>query len=425
MINEIRDYVSFLQEKGLDNKGSTIAQILKNERLKRNLTLEELSKGICSISYLCKLENYAIRCNQEYVKELFERMDIDYGEVCANDSDTLVDECIKNYFYDRHEEIICAYQKTINVPFSSGKALIKCFYHLVKKEYELFKEEVKALDKIKYTLSGNDSLVYIYIVIEYLINICDYVQALDYLRAVDILEIKPKILYYMFIEANIIVSFNLQNHCRLLQKYHEYEQNTFIGYPIGRKQEMRMIYNATIASEYSEQVFEDIETIDYEQISCDYRFNVLYYQYLIKMNYGDKQELFNDIVNKSYYIDTRFVGLLGYLCYKTNIKANYTILLNVVENVKFNEEDRIHQEFACFILLYASNVRNEELTAYLRTKIIPNLNKEINFLYNEVYQEIFINLLVAESKYKEAFYLVSKLTKKEMMSKLKLLRKPN
>ena len=54
------------------------SQLLKRKRLEQNRTLEEVSKGICSPSYLSKIENGQVDADAIYYKALFEKLDLKY-----------------------------------------------------------------------------------------------------------------------------------------------------------------------------------------------------------------------------------------------------------------------------------------------------------------------------------------------------------
>nr|WP_239534255.1 helix-turn-helix domain-containing protein [Thalassobacillus pellis] len=62
------------------------------ERVKQGLTQEQLSRGVCSITYLSKLENHRISDpNQETVELLLNKLDLTYYE-----QESIVAECLEN-----------------------------------------------------------------------------------------------------------------------------------------------------------------------------------------------------------------------------------------------------------------------------------------------------------------------------------------
>ena len=58
---------------------SDIGSLIKRKRKELNVTQDEISKGICSISYLSKIENNQIVPSDFYVREIMDKLDIDEG----------------------------------------------------------------------------------------------------------------------------------------------------------------------------------------------------------------------------------------------------------------------------------------------------------------------------------------------------------
>lgn len=58
----------------------TVGQVIKNERFKSRITQEELSDGICTPSYLSRLENGQVNPSPDIVKLLLERLGKDYNK---------------------------------------------------------------------------------------------------------------------------------------------------------------------------------------------------------------------------------------------------------------------------------------------------------------------------------------------------------
>ena len=128
----------------------------------------------------------------------------------------------------------------------------------------------------------------------------------------------------------------------------------------------------------------------------------------IKMIKGDKKELFWEIVNNTFYYDSRFLGLLAVICYMENDEELYNKLLELVEKYNFLAEDSIHQRFVFFVLLNKTSSSNCEFIKYVKEEIINKLDNETYPLYDDIYKEIYLRLLLATSKYKESFYFLAK-----------------
>ena len=79
---------------------------IRARRIRLNLTLEALADGICSLSYLCKIETSKIEPNIAFLRELCERL-----ELSTTQLDTLLNlrevliECVNAYLFNDIETI--------------------------------------------------------------------------------------------------------------------------------------------------------------------------------------------------------------------------------------------------------------------------------------------------------------------------------
>lgn len=62
-------------------QNNTFSQVLKRKRLEKKRTLEELAQGICSPSYLSKIENAIVKVDEYYYQLLFEKLDIPFEDM--------------------------------------------------------------------------------------------------------------------------------------------------------------------------------------------------------------------------------------------------------------------------------------------------------------------------------------------------------
>lgn len=101
---------------------------IKNRRIALQRTLLSVSDKICSISYLCKLENNRISGNQLYVRELCDRVDLSDDKIDAllKLKDTLINVS-KAYFKHDYESIIMA--------IDEGKGLNNYRYQIIQMIY--------------------------------------------------------------------------------------------------------------------------------------------------------------------------------------------------------------------------------------------------------------------------------------------------
>lgn len=411
MIKNIMDFVAGISNREFNRESSIYAQILKNERIKRKMTLETMAKDICSVSYLCKLENSLVKRNDCFVKALFEKVNLNFDRISTDLTEELCDEILKAVFLRREDEVERLFDKVDGLPFSSSSEIIKCFYYLQKRDFEKYKEEFKLLEKIKFTLAETEAITLLYLVILYYMSIYDFKKAYEYLTLLDILNIENKELKYLVSEANLYTAFHLKNYKRFFLVYNQYEKITDSGYPTGRRIINKMLYNVVISSEYLGYVLDDVNSINLEDIPQTYKLDIMYYLLQIKMIKGDKKELFWEIINNTFYYDSRFLGLLAVICYLENDEELYKRLLELAEKYHFLEEDSIHQRFVFFVLLYKTSGSNNDFLRYIKEEIISKLDNESYPIYDDIYKEIYLRLLLSTSKYKESFYFLEKFIK--------------
>ena len=226
-------------------------------------------------------------------------------------SGRFLDETLKYYFNNDLNGLKNLFEKVKDLSYVVTNNIVKCFYFLKIRDYDAFIEAFKELSVIRETLGYFEANCYIFLAIEYYIKMYNFKKALYYLRSFELLENKNRYLNYLIIEANILVSAFLKVSSRLVVYYYKLIQISFAGYPNGRLMEMRMLYNLSISDEFSYDVLDDIESINFDLIPSDNRFNILFYIYLIKLKLTNYQTIFDDIYKNGYFIDSRFLGLLG------------------------------------------------------------------------------------------------------------------
>lgn len=101
-----------------DNKSDykDIGNFIKKRRKELKITQDEVTEGICSISYLSKIENNQIVPNNYYVREIMEKLDVD--EVVYTNSlreKEYLQRLLNAYYYMNDEEIKNMYEEIKNI----------------------------------------------------------------------------------------------------------------------------------------------------------------------------------------------------------------------------------------------------------------------------------------------------------------------
>ena len=78
------------------NNKKLIGSIIKFNRINKNISQKELSKGICVPSYLSRIENGELHPSEDVISVIFNRLGLDF-----NDSKEFIEEgieCLKEFF---------------------------------------------------------------------------------------------------------------------------------------------------------------------------------------------------------------------------------------------------------------------------------------------------------------------------------------
>jgi len=109
----------------VNNLEKHLGESLRKRRLELKLTQSDASAGICSVSYLSKVENSKMLPNRLFIREMSKRMGMDLDAFIKSSTDTeILDEGIKAYY---HREVGTLSRLKDNVKAASHPTLQSVF----------------------------------------------------------------------------------------------------------------------------------------------------------------------------------------------------------------------------------------------------------------------------------------------------------
>lgn len=407
MISKIEKLDILLNVKKDFNKHYLYSQILKNERTKRRLTLSEMAKGICSISYLCKFERNSIVADENYIRAIFERVNLDYNKVGLNIIEDGVKNIIKAYLNNHYTEIEKIYEMIDDTLFNAQNYLIKGFYFLIKEKYIEFKEIIATIDNIKETLMKEDIGVFMFLVIEYYIKTHQFSEAYKYLKYLEPMNFDFDELNWLIYEQQMVVGYNLKKYPLVYSFYNKLMGNYNIGYPSKRQLIIRLMLLDFQAHEYFSNVINEVNHLEIDEKDYFY-YDLIYWKSLIMLKGGMWTDVYDILIEKNLTFDVRFIGLLLYTVDLINKEEYIKKAVEIATNYDFKENDTIHQKFVRFMLIKFGSEKKYSLIEYLRFNIIPYNGTYTHHLYSDVYEKHYVEYLCKTSKYKEALSFYKK-----------------
>lgn len=178
--------------------GAGIGDLIKYERIRQGMKQAVLARGICSISYLSKIENNSVQASDDIIIQLLKRLNINYEDVKKTKDQEIE---FQNYLKNIYKEVTInkdrkyARKKLNNlldtIPYYSGNTLFSLLLVIIKIQLSIneIAESKKNIDFLKnvffdltksqqYILTKNEG-IYLYKLNDFLSSSKKFEKALD------------------------------------------------------------------------------------------------------------------------------------------------------------------------------------------------------------------------------------------------------
>lgn len=160
---KMKNVIETLQEKYNNvarNDKAKLAKFLKRRRMELGYTLEEVSDGICSTSYLSKIENCQVEVDDNYYHMLFEKLHLEYQSIVEHRMVPIYTEIIKAYLKDDRAFIESKLNGIVgnNAYCDTEIEMLVVIYNLIGGSMEEASTSIRKLELVKNTLSLDELL---------------------------------------------------------------------------------------------------------------------------------------------------------------------------------------------------------------------------------------------------------------------------
>ena len=132
---------------------------VKNRRFDLEMTLYNVSKNICSMSYLCKVENNKIVPNEYCVNEICNKLDIDNKTLKAiNNVERNLLKLTKSYLYGEYHEIKIIFNESKSLK-SYASDIISFIYYISIKDLANATTYFNKVNNLVSSMSNNELLI--------------------------------------------------------------------------------------------------------------------------------------------------------------------------------------------------------------------------------------------------------------------------
>lgn len=373
--------------------------IVKHSRLKMNLTLEKLSKGICCVSYLSKLENGQIVADYNIVRKLFERLSLDLENILKLFEMSDLERTISGLFFGDKFDIALTYELVENSTFSIKTSLVKCVYYLQNNNYDLLSKELFEIQIIETKLQPLEKDLFYYIKIEESLNLNKLEEAVELFNNYTYSQELSDKMKYLVAEQKYKLSY-LQKDDKVVSKYYSDLDRLYSGWIPQKRQLMNKLMLLEFETSFGDELRDIDKDVDFDQLINKFGMDYWYY-YLMIFNNLKMYDRVIEKIEKFGLSSAKILAIKAIAIFNLNSSRKNKIFEEEVKEYRFTKDDLVHKNFI-FYMIHKMNRRMEELHTELRNDLLIYSLSYFNKFYNAYYYDDYEKYLMNNSKYKEA-----------------------
>lgn len=369
----------------------TVSQILKAERAAKRMTLEETAKGICSLSYLSKIENCALVPDDEYVKALCERLELDADKLYQIKERANLEQLLDLYLFDQFEELEEIYSNLDESYHNAADVMLEVMMLMHKEEHLKAKRMIKNLTNITSTLSRNEFSVYMYLKLKNAILVHAYDELRDIVKYFTSHEYFCHSLRWLVYEALFMYGYYTDDRNLMEQYFYELHHTRQIGFPqqhLMRLQWMMLDYKAQYS--FNDSV-KKMDYFKYFQMDETLFREYCYYKACVYI----KNQLFidaKDTLESLEYHNARELALLIYIGSFLKDENYFKSVMQRIKQYSFSKKEIVHQKFIKFWLMLQREENHHVIGETLKYDILMYDALHPFPLYSKIYKEQLIQV---------------------------------
>ena len=386
-----------------------IGSLIKEKRKELKLTQELISNGICSISYLSKIENNQITPNEYFVKEIMTRLDVDEELYKKTIQDReYLKKMIQSVFYKKEEEITTIYRDVVEIEHNMVINIIKLGY-ISYFELEDNHQYVMMLENLIQNMDDFELKCYLLFAIMIARKRHQFKRSLELIEMSQDITLGDEMIDAMICEYTYVIgqelhiqntSFKAYNNAvKCYSKYNNYV----------RLSALRICYLEYLAEENLVKALKEVEILQPVLATVEEQdyVHIIKAKILLRLQrYGESTMTLNNIKDGS-AVEFEKLVLLYELCVIEQDLEMKEELSFILDHYKLGK-DKIKYKIYYH---YLKQQEQDDLKEYLRDIAIPFSLKIHDFTSLKFYTEKLMDVCIQTSRYKEATQHYKKLQK--------------
>lgn len=381
-----------LKERNLStitNKTNSYAQLLKRKRNEKRRTLEELAYGICSPSYLSKIENANVEVDEQYYQLLFEKLDIPYDNIIANRNSQIFQETIKKYLLFQYNDIQTIINDAVglNTYCETELELLLLFSNIIRGFYEEAKLLLTKLEELRNSLTNIELLFFVYLTALYFYRTNQFERAYQHIIVLCEIKYDDEIFKYAVYDLAVEVFYTHGVYALFYQYYHQItigESSFLIAKRVLNHRMKALVLNAKYLNTIVIDEMESIKT-------------------LLNLEDGEQAEKYYYYLCCCYYETDQFLKVIEYGANATSARINALIAsaINRIGDIKtaFKYLDTIKKfPYTIYESVYAKHVEyiRRKFEQYHYTHLMSLLKNDLLVNQNEQHHDFFYKIEMFE-----------------------------
>lgn len=417
----LKNSLKTLQEKydvETNETANSLAKFLKRRRNELNRTLEDVSRGICSPSYLSKIENCQVEVDSYYYESLFEKLDLKYENFIKERQVAFFPKIMKYYLLEKYELLEEKLKEMVNGSLycETELELVILLNNIVSKNYDEAENLIEKIEKVRNTLTKEELYIFSFLITLFLYKTNQTVDALEQVKVLIHNPFEEESYNIAVTDLAIDIYFNLGNETMFFTYYQELLRYKNQELLTNRKLLHELQVLVLQVKDGKKTILAELEDLKLTYPNLEKNILVNYYLGLIYYYLEDYQKAL-EIVNVN-EPTPQLLSLEATILNKINDLEQSINFLTKIKKVNFiTKGEDVYLNYLEYIREKIEQYSYSKILSYLKSVALPHITKNyISFIYEEEIKEYLI-LCYELGKYKETIRLLLKLKQISFLKK--------
>ena len=410
-----------LQEKydvETNETANSLAKFLKRRRNELNRTLEDVSRGICSPSYLSKIENCQVEVDSYYYESLFEKLDLKYENFIKERQVSFFPKIMKYYLLEKYELLEEKLKEMVNGSLycETELELVVLLNNIVGKNYDEAENLIEKIEKVRNTLTKEELYIFSFLITLFLYKTNQTIDALEQVKVLIHNPFEEESYNIAVTDLAIDIYFTLGNETMFFTYYQELLRYKNQELLINRKLFHELQSLVLEVKNGKKTILSELEDLKLTYPNLEKDITVNYYLGLIYYYLEDYQKAL-EIVNVS-NPTPQLLSLEATILNKINNLEQSINFLTKIKQINFiTKGEDVYLNYLEYIREKIEQYSYSKILSFLKSVALPHITKNyISFIYEEEIKEYLI-LCYELGKYKETIRLLLKLKQISFLKK--------